>query len=268
MKIEFSTQLKELRKAKQMSQEQLAEALGITPQAVSKYECAQSYPDIEMLPKIADVFGVSIDYLLRGSESNNIGKIESETAKLFEDFPQDDVLRIVQIQGRKILRKDTYNADLRIPLEISEVKPKLDQQEPIISVEIWGSAVITGDISINGGIRAGNSVNVMNGSVSGGISAGDIVNCGNVSGGVAGGDSVNCGNVSGGVSAGDSVNCGNVSGGVSAGDIVYCGDVEGNVKADEVECNIIKKDCRCDGELHCKVIEGNVTCTGDIYYES
>lgn len=58
----FSTQLQKLRKAKGVKQEQLAEHLGVSTQAVSKWENG-SYPDGDLLPRIARFFDVSIDYL-------------------------------------------------------------------------------------------------------------------------------------------------------------------------------------------------------------
>ena len=48
-----------------MTQEQLAAEFGVSVQAVSKWETAASYPDIELMPRIADLFGVSLDELLR-----------------------------------------------------------------------------------------------------------------------------------------------------------------------------------------------------------
>ena len=53
-----------LRKSAGMTQDQLAEKLGITAQAVSKWENDQSCPDITILPRLADLFGVSVDTLL------------------------------------------------------------------------------------------------------------------------------------------------------------------------------------------------------------
>ncbi len=64
----FSTTLQSLRKQKGVTQEQLATHLGVSPQAVSKWENG-SYPDGDLLPQIADYFEVSIDYLYgRASE--------------------------------------------------------------------------------------------------------------------------------------------------------------------------------------------------------
>lgn len=58
-----------LRKGKELTQEGLAEKLGITAQAVSKWENDLSAPDISALPLLADALGVSVDGLLRGEEA-------------------------------------------------------------------------------------------------------------------------------------------------------------------------------------------------------
>lgn len=56
--------IRELRTRRGETQEQLALVLGITPQAVSRWELAHSYPDLELLPILATHFSVSTDYLL------------------------------------------------------------------------------------------------------------------------------------------------------------------------------------------------------------
>ena len=66
--ISISKNIAELRKKKGITQEQLALALNISPQAVSKWETGTSQPDTQTLPLIADYFGVGIDYLFYGSE--------------------------------------------------------------------------------------------------------------------------------------------------------------------------------------------------------
>ena len=53
-----------LRKAAGMTQEQVAERLGVSPQAVSKWENDVSCPDVTMRPRIAQIFNVSTDELL------------------------------------------------------------------------------------------------------------------------------------------------------------------------------------------------------------
>lgn len=64
MNKNLGTNIKTLRKQMNITQEQLAQALNISSQAVSKWETHLSYPDITLLPSIADFFGVSIDFLL------------------------------------------------------------------------------------------------------------------------------------------------------------------------------------------------------------
>lgn len=64
--INISKNIADLRKKKGLTQEQLAAALNISSQAVSKWETGISQPDIQTLPLIADYFRVSIDYLFYG----------------------------------------------------------------------------------------------------------------------------------------------------------------------------------------------------------
>lgn len=67
--IKVGTRIAELRNINNITQLELAEKIGVTDRAVSKWETGCGYPDIALLPQIADVFNVSIDYLLRGSAS-------------------------------------------------------------------------------------------------------------------------------------------------------------------------------------------------------
>ena len=66
MENTLGSRIAKYRKQKGFKQDQLAEALNVSPQAVSKWETGDSFPDIVLLPQIADIFGVSVDYLLRG----------------------------------------------------------------------------------------------------------------------------------------------------------------------------------------------------------
>ena len=75
MDISLSEQLKRLRKAKGNTQEELAAHIGITTQAVSKWERGEGYPDITLLPAVAAYYGVSIDDLL------GVGKEEQDKKK-------------------------------------------------------------------------------------------------------------------------------------------------------------------------------------------
>lgn len=61
--MKIGDQIRALRRARKMTQEQLAEYLNISSQAVSKWECGTSTPDADMLPRLAVFFGVSMDEL-------------------------------------------------------------------------------------------------------------------------------------------------------------------------------------------------------------
>ncbi|MBQ8402838.1 MAG: helix-turn-helix transcriptional regulator [Clostridia bacterium] len=66
--INISKNIADLRKRKNITQEQLAAVLNVSPQAVSKWETGTSLPDVQILPQIADYFGVSVDYIYYGKD--------------------------------------------------------------------------------------------------------------------------------------------------------------------------------------------------------
>ena len=63
MQLNLGQKIRELRQRDGRTQETLAEAIGVTSQAVSRWEANGGYPDMEMIPSIAHYFGVSIDEL-------------------------------------------------------------------------------------------------------------------------------------------------------------------------------------------------------------
>lgn len=64
MKLKIGETIKSLRRGCEMTQEELAEQLGVTYQSVSRWETGSCYPDMELLPVIAGAFGVTVDHLL------------------------------------------------------------------------------------------------------------------------------------------------------------------------------------------------------------
>lgn len=64
--MDLGNRIQKLRRGRGLSQETLAERLGVTRQAVSKWETGESLPDVVRLAQLADLFGVSTDYLIRG----------------------------------------------------------------------------------------------------------------------------------------------------------------------------------------------------------
>ena len=83
MKLTLGDKIKELRKRDGRKQEDLANALGVTNQAVSRWEANGGYPDMEMIPAIANYFGITIDELF-GYENDREKKIESLVSKINE----------------------------------------------------------------------------------------------------------------------------------------------------------------------------------------
>lgn len=75
--MNVADRIQNLRKTKGISQEQLADAIGVSRQAVSKWESEQTTPDIDKIILMSEYFDVTTDYLLKGIEST--GEIEHKT---------------------------------------------------------------------------------------------------------------------------------------------------------------------------------------------
>ena len=87
--MSFADKLIQLRKAKGLSQEDLADSLGVSRQAISRWEQGYTFPDLLNLQKIMKVFGVSADYLIcdeYADEGNNDDLPAPETDKLQSQF--------------------------------------------------------------------------------------------------------------------------------------------------------------------------------------
>jgi len=76
MRLDLGNNIRQLRRRDKRTQEALAEALGVTSQAVSRWESGGSYPDMNLIPSIANYFGVSIDELF-GCEGERAHRIDS-----------------------------------------------------------------------------------------------------------------------------------------------------------------------------------------------
>lgn len=69
----FADNLVDLRKYHAMSQEELAERIGVSRQTLSKYETGESLPDIEKCKALADVFGITVDDLISYEKTDGMG---------------------------------------------------------------------------------------------------------------------------------------------------------------------------------------------------
>ena len=70
--MNFSEKLLTLRKAKGMTQEQLAEKLDVSRQSISKWESGQAVPELEKIVALSTIFDVTTDYLLKSSEIDDL----------------------------------------------------------------------------------------------------------------------------------------------------------------------------------------------------
>ncbi|MCM1992430.1 DUF5680 domain-containing protein [Oceanirhabdus seepicola] len=89
--MSFQEQLQRLRKEKGLSQEKLAEIIGISRQAVAKWEVGKSYPDIARLIALSDFFKVSIDKLVNDYEENCRLSIEDNK----EDYINENIIQFL-----------------------------------------------------------------------------------------------------------------------------------------------------------------------------
>lgn len=99
--IKINEQIAFLRKQKGLTQEELANALGVTNQSVSKWESAQCCPDIQLLPDIAELFDVSVDELLGYKAADGLGDICLRIKDYFSALPEktafENVYRIAAL---------------------------------------------------------------------------------------------------------------------------------------------------------------------------
>ena len=77
--MELNEKLQELRKQKQLTQEELAEILFVSRTAISKWESGRGYPSIESLKAISKLFSISVDELLSGEELINVAEKDSQS---------------------------------------------------------------------------------------------------------------------------------------------------------------------------------------------
>lgn len=76
MNINIASNLKRLRKERGITQENLADFIGVSFQAVSKWECGDGYPDITILPVLANFFDVTLDELVGMNEIKDTKKLD------------------------------------------------------------------------------------------------------------------------------------------------------------------------------------------------
>ena len=102
-----------LRHEKGLKQDELAEKLAVSPQAVSKLENDQTCPDISLLPHLAEILGVSVDELLNGKK---------DETPIVRVLPENERKEIKDMMLRIVLKSaNRESMRVNIPLSIVEV---------------------------------------------------------------------------------------------------------------------------------------------------
>ena len=112
MKLNIGNSIRRLRQEKKLTQDELASAIGVSAQAVSKWERNEGYPDITLLPEIASFFGVSLDTLCGIDEKRNRLEIAEIRTRISIADTYDEGVRL----ARKGLTKYPYSHELKAAL--------------------------------------------------------------------------------------------------------------------------------------------------------
>jgi len=104
MTIEIADRLVKLRKEHNLSQEALAAKLGLSRQAISKWERAEASPDTDNLMALASLYGVSLDEILNGAEAAAENDEAQEKEKSEDKNPQDEKIQKRRAAGKRMVK--------------------------------------------------------------------------------------------------------------------------------------------------------------------
>jgi transcriptional regulator with XRE-family HTH domain len=234
----LSERILALRKEKGMTQEALAQQLGVSFQAVSKWENGQSCPDIALLPLLADVYGVPVDGLF-GREAKAEPEQPAPEAPAVEPvfsycealpWPDDLTLRGVIAVGHKILSHDYVQPKKRFALDVKRSEYTWLLRYSPLNVAAECNLHVEGDIQ--GGANAGGSIDC--GDVGGTANAGSHINCRDIGGTANAGTHISCGDIQGNANAGTRIDGGDIGGSASAGLSIECASIGGDAKATKI----------------------------------
>lgn len=135
--MKINEQIAFLRKEKCVTQEELANAIGVSNQAVSKWENGQNCPDIELLPQIAEYFNVSVDQLTGRSTRSGVNEIILETNTLIDnnDSYRRTVLPLAFAIHSMVVRKEMSKGGMN-DTQITRVLPEEQNQNK------WGVSLV------------------------------------------------------------------------------------------------------------------------------
>jgi len=128
----LGSRIAEYRKAKGITQDQLAEHMGVSSQAVSKWENDLSCPDIALLPRLSDYFGITIDKLLLG-ENNQVVQVVAEGER--KDL--NKMLMKISVNSAKgdIVKVNLPLSLVKVGLEIGLQMPEISGNDALKNVD-------------------------------------------------------------------------------------------------------------------------------------
>ena len=126
MELMIGNKLKKLRRDKDLTQEEVATHLGISYQAISKWERGDGYPDITMLPTLANYFGVSVDELIGMEEISSAKKLDEINLKWQENRSLGKHKENVELMQNAL---KTYPNNALLLIQLSASLERLDGSE-------------------------------------------------------------------------------------------------------------------------------------------
>ena len=125
MEMTIGKRIAALRREKNLKQDDLAQMLEVSPQAVSKWENDQTCPDISLLPKLAKILGVSVDELLSGKQ---------ETQPVVTLVPEDQRKDIKDMMLRIVVdSSDGDKVRVNLPMALVQLAMEMGMEMPQVS---------------------------------------------------------------------------------------------------------------------------------------
>lgn len=122
------------RKEKGYTQEEIAEHLGITAQAVSKWENDTSCPDISLLPALAEMLGTTVDALLSGKSPDTLRVLPPEERRSIDEMTLRILVDTADDNDR--VRVSIPMALIRVAIEMGMQLPQITSKEALRGIDI------------------------------------------------------------------------------------------------------------------------------------
>ena len=137
MDMTIEKRIGQLRRARGMTQDAMAEQLGVSPQAVSKWENDQTCPDISLLPKLARFLGVTVDHLLTVEQEEKLQmqtapdtqhkRVEDMVLRISVDSPDGEKVRVnLPMSLARMSNEMGFNLDGLDALKIIDLQSIVD----------------------------------------------------------------------------------------------------------------------------------------------